>query len=180
MAYYFKNIPQGRSLIPVLPSDTTTLYVPTTTDIGMLVIQSSNKAKVLGTTVQLNAKVRTADGILGIVSKVDSTGSTHGSTNPFYVRPVETGDVLVADVSTTYENSTAFYLDSTSLGRYFGPCYTTGATGAAGTEALMALYINNIDPSIADTSCESTRGHIFKMIDYSTQDKQVTVVVQSS
>ena len=179
MAYYFKNLPQGRSLIPVLPSDTATLYVPTSTDVGMLVAQSSNKAKIIGTTVHLDLKIRTAAGILGIVSKVDSTGSTHGSTNPFYVMPVEAGDVLVCDVSTTYENSTAFYLNSTSIGRYFGPCYTTGST-TVGTEALMALYVNNIDPSQAVTLPESTKGHIFKMIDFSTQDKQITAVVQSS
>ena len=179
MAYYFKNLPIGRSLVPLLPSDTATLYVPTTTDIGTLVMMSSNKGKTFASTVGPDLKLRVSTGLLGLVHKVDSTGSTHASTNPFYVMPVQEGDILIADVSTTYENSTVFYLNSTSLGRYFGPCYTTGST-TVGTEALEALYTANIDPSVADTSCESTKGHIFKLIGYSTRDKQGTFMIQTS
>ena len=179
MAFYFKNSKMTNDVVPVLPSNTTTLYVPTTTDIGCLIALSSNLGKVFASTASPETLLGTVNGLYGILQKVASTGSTHGSTIPFYVSPIHVGDVVVADYSTAYAGTSNFVLVSSNVGSYFKPCHTTGTT-SVGTEALVAAYTEYINPSTYGTVPCSSEMLIFKLMDFSTNSKQATFIVQTS
>jgi len=178
----FRNVndKMQKHLFPLYPGNTATKYVPTSTDIGVLAVMSSNLGYAFASTGAPDIGLNLVNGVVGIVSYVDSTGTTHGSTaTPFYVDPLFVGDVVEADFSTVYAGSTVLELATTNIGAYYAPCYSTGST-SVGTEALNALRTRYIDPSTRSNVPCSSAAQIFKLMSYSTVSKTGVFRVQTS
>jgi len=167
-----------KHLLPILPGNTTTKYVPTTTDIGCLAVMSSNLGYLFASTADAGASLNLAHGIVGITAYVPS-GCTHGSSEPFYVEPLFVGSVVEADFSTTYAGSTGWEVVTTNIGSYFKTCHTTGST-TVGTEALNALRTRYIDPSTRSNVPVSSDCQIFKLMSFDSVAKTGVFRVQTS
>jgi hypothetical protein len=110
-----------KDLIAILPGASTVTGFVSSSDIGKLVVASSNNAVLaLGTTADTNV-------FLGIVASVP-TATTPASTVPFYIEPIIPGQLYEADFSTTY--STVLPA-TTDLGRYVGMPNTTTVAGGS-------------------------------------------------
>lgn len=146
-------------LIPVLPGASTVNGFVGTTDIGKLVVQSSNNGVLaLGSTADNQT-------FLGIVAAVP-VATTPGSTVPFYVRPIVRGALYEAEYSTTY--STALPA-TTDIGKFAGLSNTT--TIAGGSYLSMAGLGN---------SAGSTSGLFFKIAGVNNNKRVVTGTFNSS
>lgn len=124
------------ALIAVLPGASTVNGFVSSSDIGKLVVPSSNHGVLaLGTTADTNT-------FIGVVAAVP-VATTPGSTVPFYVRPIRRGQLWEADFSTTY--STALPA-STDVGKFMGVPNTTTVAGGS------YLTMGSIGNAVATTS----------------------------
>ena len=173
------NDAMQKHLLPILPGNTATRYVPTTTDIGCLAVMSSNLGYLFASTGAADANLNLAHGIVGITAVVPE-GCTHGSSEPFYVEPLFVGSVIEADFATTdYAGSSANEVVTTNIGAYFRTCYTTGST-TVGTEALNAIRTRYIDPSTRSNVPVSSACQIFKLMSFDSVGKTGVFRVQTS
>jgi hypothetical protein len=117
----YTNMALNADEIKVLPVSSTVYGFVSSSDVGRLVVQSSNNyGLMIGSTgdVHINdAGVR----IAGLVSSVPAA-TTPGSTVPFYIRPIMNNALYQAD--TTAAAAT------TDIGKYIGVSRTTTLAGA--------------------------------------------------
>lgn len=112
-----------KNLIAVLPGASTVTGFVSSSDVGKLVQASSNcGVLLLGSTADL-----TTQSILGIIAAVP-TATTPASTVPFYIEPIQRGQLYEGDFSTTY--STALPA-TTDIGKYIGVSNTTTVAGGS-------------------------------------------------
>lgn len=111
----------NKGLVAVLPGASTVNGFVSSSDIGKLVVASSNNGVLaLGTTADTNT-------FIGIVAAVP-TATTPASTVPFYVWPIGKGELVEADFSTAY--STVLPA-STDVGKAMGLPNTTTVAGGS-------------------------------------------------
>ena len=168
MAFDFKYQVQ-RGTIPVYPSASTIGGMITSTCVGYLCVAGSTLATV-GQYGEVPV-ASTADmmKVKGIIASVP-TDTTAGSTTPFYIFPILPGDILTANYSTTVERSTGAtsVIVSTNRGYFLGLGTGTGQLG------------KYIDPSLASTAPGTTNCMLFRLLDFSTQNDTVDVMVNTS
>lgn len=123
MSFRFRNDRVFKNLLPILPGASTVQGFVSSSDIGKLVIASSDNAVLaVGTTADFANTV----GILGIVAAVP-TATTPASTTPFYYAPIVAGEEIEAVFSTSDSTSLPA---TTDLGKYVGFSNTTTIAGA--------------------------------------------------
>lgn len=143
--FFHLNDPAIKGLLAVLPVSSTVTGFINSTDLGKLVVPSSNHGGLaLGTTADNQT-------YLGYVAAVP-VATTPGSSQPFYVQPVLPGELLEADYSTVYSTSLPA---STDAGKYIGLSNTTTVTGATlsmatignakGTTSGNFFRVNGVD-----------------------------------
>jgi hypothetical protein len=159
-----------RGAVPVYPGASTVGGMITSTCVGYLCVAGSTVASVgqYGE-IPINS---TADmmKVKGIICDVP-TNTTCGSTVPFYVYPIFPGDILTANYSTTVERSTGAtsVIVSTNRGYFIGL--------GNSTDTILGRYV---DPSLASTAPGTTNCMLFRLIDLSTQNDTVDVMVNST
>jgi hypothetical protein len=160
MGFKFANEAVIKNILPILPGASTVSGFISSSDIGKLVVASSDNAVLaIGTTADF------AQGILGIVALVP-TATTPASTTPFYYAPIVPGEKLVATYSTSF--STALPA-TTDLGKYVGFSNTTTVAGA---ESLSFATVGNVKGS--------TSGRFFKIAGHDNTRKVLFGTINSS
>ena len=134
-------------------------------DIGKLMVQTTDCASLAVGTTADRAK---AIGILGIVAAVPAA-STPGSTELVYIQPVTQYDVVEATYSTSVAKSTSILLATSNIGYFFGISNTTTIAGAA-----------TLDVTVAGTAAGTTDGLFFKLLGYSTKEYKAWGLINSS
>lgn len=121
---FFQHLTQSgenANLIAVLPGASTVTGFIGSSDIGKLVVASSNNGVLaVGTTADAGAL------FMGIVAAVP-VATTPASTQPFYIRPILRGNRYEGEFSTSA--STALPA-TTDIGKYVGLTNTTTVAGA--------------------------------------------------
>lgn len=134
-------------LIACLPGASTVTGFINSTDIGKLVVSSSNNSVLaIGTTADTSV-------FQGIIATVP-TASTPASTNPFYVRPLIRGALYEGEYSTTFSTN---HPATTDIGKYVG--FSTQLT-VAGAKLDMGTIANAVG---------STSGCFFRISGFSTE-----------
>lgn len=149
---------ENADLIPVLPGASTVTGFVSSSDVGKLVVASSNNAVLaVGTTADANV-------YLGIVAAVP-VATTPASTQPFYIRPILRGRNYEGEFSTSF--STAIPA-TTDIGKYVGLSNTTTPAGA------------KLDMGTIANAPGSTSGCFFKITGFSTERRILKGVFNSS
>jgi hypothetical protein len=163
----------------VLPSNTATNYLPVSSDAGKILMASSNLGRLMQSTTQ-NTATYGSDQYLGIFVKPEyendeSSCSTFGSTScKLWFQPIVVGDILEVDYSTdaTHSSGTSGDLHTTNIGMF----YRTGFTSDSTTAAQMAVNRSYLNVTTGGAVVDNTTGRVFKLIDYTTENK--TAIVQ--
>lgn len=167
MSFRFKY-ETARGAIPVYPGASAIGGIITSTCVGMLCVAASTVASI-GQYGEIPAP-STADmmKVKGIIASVP-TDTTPGSTVPFYIFPVLSGDILTAPYSTAVARGGAgAIMVSTNRGYFVGLGTGSGALG------------KYIDPTLASTAPGTTNCMLFRLLDFSTQNDTADVVVHST
>ena len=166
MAYRLKYEHGVMPLIPVYPGASTVTGFVDATDIGKLVMASSEGGVLaLGST----ADVAKASGIYGIVAAVPTATTPDSTATPFYIQPLTPFDVVEADYSTSVADTTSFLVVTTNIGYVFGVSHTTTVAGAV-----------SIDASVAATAAGTSEWLFFKMLGFSTSRGTMWGLINSS
>jgi len=179
MAFRLLNGAMQGKYACILPTNSvTTNYIPVSTDAGMIIMASSNLGHAMAATNQ-NTATYGSDQYLGIFVKPEyendeSSCSTAGSTScKLWFQPIVKGDILEVDYTTaTYSSGNTGELHSTSIGMF----YRTGFSSNSSTPAVTALGRSYLNVTTGVNVVENTTGAVFKLIDYTTENK--TAVVQ--
>lgn len=166
MAFAFKY-ETARGAIPVYPGASGGPI--TSTNVGYLCVAASTVASVGQYGEVPVASTADMTKVKGIIVSVP-TDTTASSTTPFYIVPILPGDILTANYSTTVERSTgaASVVVSTNRGYFLGLGTGTGQLG------------RYVDPSLASTAPGTTNCMMFRLLDFSTQNDTVDVMVNTS
>lgn len=161
----FTNQSGAKRLMSAFPGASTVLGMLTSSDIGSLLMASSNNVLLpVGTT----ADIAKAAGIIGILRSFEggATGSTSGSTTLCFFEPILVGD----EVETTFSTSFSTALPgATDIGKYLGFSNTTTVAGAA---ALDMDTLSNVRGT--------TSGSFFKISSVDVTRRKVTGTISSS
>ena len=150
--YEFRADKVNKALIPILPTASTVSGMISSTDIGKLIVSSSEKgALAIGTTADSFKIIGILEGFQGGVS-----ATTAGSSVPMFVAPIGRGEEINAVFSTSF--STALPASS-DVGKYVGFSNTTTVAGA---KYLDMATIGNV--------AGSTSGRFFKITSASSDD----------
>jgi hypothetical protein len=85
------------------------------------------------------------------------------------------GDKMIVDYSTTYENSTGINrIVSTNIGKIFRTCAVATTGGSSGSTGIIKNRY--LDPSTYAVAIDGSTGFNFRLVDFSTINKQAHVV----